>query len=181
MPAQIRTGFTLLALVSNDELSRLTREISRELQKIQPESLRKDFATIVADSHEEALAATTAGCRSSAPAQNAAGGKTPNLDQYTVNLTENAKKGKIDPVLGRDVGDSADCRHPHAPAAEQPHSYWRSRGRQDRGGRRLRPARCPRGRSAAAEECRGAHPGSRAVAGRRRRQRRIRKSPKGTD
>ena len=31
-----------------------------------------------------------------------AGGKTPNLDQYTVNLTENAKQGKIDPVLGRD-------------------------------------------------------------------------------
>src|SRR5258707_7763749 len=30
------------------------------------------------------------------------GGKTPNLDQYTVNLTENAKNGKIDPVLGRD-------------------------------------------------------------------------------
>src|SRR6185369_9714108 len=31
-----------------------------------------------------------------------AGGKTPNLDQFTVNLTENARKGKIDPVLGRD-------------------------------------------------------------------------------
>ncbi|HET7348956.1 MAG TPA: type VI secretion system ATPase TssH, partial [Acidobacteriaceae bacterium] len=30
------------------------------------------------------------------------GGKTPNLDQYTVDLTGNAKKGKIDPVLGRD-------------------------------------------------------------------------------
>ncbi len=30
------------------------------------------------------------------------GGKTPNLDQYTVNLTENARRGKIDPVLGRD-------------------------------------------------------------------------------
>ena len=29
-------------------------------------------------------------------------GKTQHLDQYTVNLTENAKKGKIDPVLGRD-------------------------------------------------------------------------------
>src|SRR6202012_3415273 len=28
--------------------------------------------------------------------------KTPNLDQFTVNLTENAKKGKIDAVLGRD-------------------------------------------------------------------------------
>ena len=32
-----------------------------------------------------------------------AGGKTPNLDQYTVDLTGNARKGKIDPVLGRDA------------------------------------------------------------------------------
>ncbi|HZL26322.1 MAG TPA: type VI secretion system ATPase TssH, partial [Acidobacteriaceae bacterium] len=31
------------------------------------------------------------------------GGKTPNLDQFTVNLTANAKAGKIDPVLGRDA------------------------------------------------------------------------------
>ena len=30
------------------------------------------------------------------------GGKTPNLDQFTVNLTENARQGKIDPVLARD-------------------------------------------------------------------------------
>jgi type VI secretion system protein VasG len=30
-------------------------------------------------------------------------GKTPHLDQYTVNLTANAKAGKIDPVLGRDI------------------------------------------------------------------------------
>ena len=32
-----------------------------------------------------------------------AGGQTPALDQYTVNLTERAKAGKIDPVLGRDA------------------------------------------------------------------------------
>ena len=100
--AQIRTGYTLLALVSNDELSRLTREISRELQKIQPESLRKDFASIVADSHEETLVATTADAGPATPGRMGSG-KTPNLDQYTVNLTENAKKGKIDPVLGRDA------------------------------------------------------------------------------
>ncbi len=31
------------------------------------------------------------------------GGKTPNLDSYTVDLTGNAKRGKIDPVLGRDA------------------------------------------------------------------------------
>jgi type VI secretion system protein VasG len=99
---QIRTGFTILALVSNEELSRLTREIGREFQKIQPEALRKDFETIVAESHEEALSRTTAEPGAVAPAR-AGGGKTPNLDQYTVNLTENAKKGKIDPVLGRDA------------------------------------------------------------------------------
>src|SRR3984885_11388798 len=41
--AKIRTGFTILALTSEDDLVRLTRDISRELQKVQSESLRKDF------------------------------------------------------------------------------------------------------------------------------------------
>jgi type VI secretion system protein VasG len=99
---QIRTGFTILALVSDDELRRLVRETSRELQKIEPEALKKDFLAIVATSHEEALPASTESAGPATPAARAAGGKTPNLDQFTVNLTENAKKGKIDPVLGRD-------------------------------------------------------------------------------
>ena len=100
---QVRTGFTILALVTNDELVRLMRDVSREFQKIQPEVLRKDFLTIVASSSEETLAAVAAAAGAGAPAAGPqAGGKTPNLDQYTVNLTENAKTGKIDPVLGRD-------------------------------------------------------------------------------
>ncbi len=98
---QIRTGFTILALVSDDELQRLMRDTSREFQKIEAEALRKDFLNIVATSQEEARAATTEPAAPGAPAR-AAGGKTPNLDQYTVNLTENARTGKIDPVLGRD-------------------------------------------------------------------------------
>ncbi len=99
---QIRTGFTVLALVSDDDLRRQVREISRELQKIEPDTLKKDFLAIVATSNEEALAASTEEAGGTAPTQRAAGGKTPNLDQYTVNLTENARSGKIDPVLGRD-------------------------------------------------------------------------------
>jgi len=99
---QIRTGFTILALVSDDELRRLVRETSRELQKIEPDTLKKDFLAIVATSHEEALPASTESAGPATPATRAAGGKTPNLDQFTVNLTENAKAGKIDPVLGRD-------------------------------------------------------------------------------
>jgi type VI secretion system protein VasG len=98
---QIRTGFTILALASDDELRRLIGESSREFHKIDAESLKKDFLNIVATSHEEARAAAT-----ESPGEQVAGkvrsGKTPNLDQYTVNLTENAKSGKIDPVLGRD-------------------------------------------------------------------------------
>jgi type VI secretion system protein VasG len=99
--AQIRTGFVVLALTTNDDLVRLMREISKEFQKIQGESLRKDFASIVAGSQEEAA---TARAEESSPgtAPRPSGGKTPNLDQYTVNLTENARLGKIDPVLGRD-------------------------------------------------------------------------------
>src|SRR5271157_1943656 len=98
---QIRTGFTVLALLADEELSRLMREISREFQKIQTEALRKDFSSIVAGSHEEVIEAATEAGSEAAPAR-AKGGKTPNLNQYTVDLTENARLGKVDPVLGRD-------------------------------------------------------------------------------
>jgi type VI secretion system protein VasG len=98
---QIRTGFIVLALATNDELVRLMREISKEFQKVQGEALRKDFAALVSGSQEDAM---TAGTEETIPgtAPRTGSGKTPNLDQYTVNLTENARLGKIDPVLGRD-------------------------------------------------------------------------------
>ena len=54
---QIRTGFTILALCANEELSRLMRDVSKEFQKIKADSLRKDFLAIVALSSEEAQTA----------------------------------------------------------------------------------------------------------------------------
>jgi len=102
---QIRSAFTILALFSNDDLTRIVRDVSKELQKIQPDALRQSLLQIVAGSHEDSItaAADEPGAATSGPGQpRAAGGKTPNLDQYTVNLTERAKGGKIDPVLGRD-------------------------------------------------------------------------------
>ena len=100
--AQVRTGFTILALATNDELVRLMREVSREFQKIQAATLRKDFAAIVGSSAEEAQAAEAAAAPGTPSAGPRPGGKSPNLDQFTINLTEKAKTGKIDPVLGRD-------------------------------------------------------------------------------
>jgi type VI secretion system protein VasG len=101
---QIRTGFTLLALLSNDELLRLIRDVSKELQLIPIEALRNDFFTVTAKSKEEhsSAEAAPAAAGDGAPAKPAGSAKTQHLDQYTVNLTTNAKAGKIDPVLGRD-------------------------------------------------------------------------------
>jgi len=104
----IRTGFTLLALLGHDELARIVKDISKELQVINVDGLRSAFYDIVAKSSEAQtnLASVAEGKEERASAGDAAApgakGKTPHLDQYTVNLTANAKAGKIDPVLGRD-------------------------------------------------------------------------------
>jgi type VI secretion system protein VasG len=100
---RVRTGHFMLALRSVDELKQLTRDVSKELEKISPEGLRKDFASIVAGTSEDVAAASSAGAESAGETGvPRVGGKTPNLDQFTVDLTARAKSGKIDPVLGRD-------------------------------------------------------------------------------
>src|SRR5262249_34993837 len=98
--AQIRSGFTVLALASNEELRRMLRDVSKEFQKIEADALKKEMPAILAASSEHVQAAP-------APAAGAAAGgrrdgKTPNLDQFTVDLPGNARTGKIDAVLGRD-------------------------------------------------------------------------------
>jgi type VI secretion system protein VasG len=102
---QVRTGFALLALITDSELGRLIRDVSKEIQLIPPEALRKDFFAVTEKSRETSTALATAApgapAEAGAPGR-AAGGKTPHLDQYTENLTAKAKAGKIDPVLGRD-------------------------------------------------------------------------------
>jgi len=100
---QVRTGFTILALTSNDELRRLSREISREFQKVDGDVLRKNFLSIVEGSAEEMVTSVAAPAGAPGALRPAGAGKTANLDQFTINLTENAKLGKVDPVLGRDL------------------------------------------------------------------------------
>src|SRR5690242_524094 len=80
---QVRTGFTLLALTGEESLSRIVRDFSKELQKIEPESLRKQFLAIVAGSAED-VAEETAAAEAQPEGARKAGGKTPNLDQFTV-------------------------------------------------------------------------------------------------
>ncbi len=98
---RVRTGHTIAALVATDELARDLADVSKEFEKIQPEVLKKEFLNITAGSAEDTPAASEVDTSSGLPT-GLKGGKTPNLDQFTVNLTENARNGKIDPVLGRD-------------------------------------------------------------------------------
>lgn len=100
---QIRSGFCVAALLTKDDLVRLAKEISNEFQLINRDDLLANFSNICRTSAEETMTASQAlGEPGAAPGAGPGGGKTPNLDQYTVDLTANAKAGKIDPVLARD-------------------------------------------------------------------------------
>ncbi len=104
--AQVRTGFCILAIASSGDLSRLMREVTREFQKISAEALHNDFWNIVAGSAEDQETAQAVPLGVEGLPQGAAGipaaGKQQNLNQFTIDLTANAKAGKIDAVLGRD-------------------------------------------------------------------------------
>lgn len=96
---QIRSGHAILALALNDELRRLMAEELPEFAKLNAEELKANFAEIVAESAEEGATEAVGAETSGGPV---GGGKTPNLDQYTIDLTARAEAGEIDPVLGRD-------------------------------------------------------------------------------
>ncbi|PKF63481.1 type VI secretion system ATPase TssH [Psychromonas sp. psych-6C06] len=91
----------LTALLLDDTLRQTTGALSGELKKIKPESLREVTRAIVGSTAESAsnmMGDTT----SNGNAASATPSSTPSLDKFTVNLTDDAKKGKIDPILGRD-------------------------------------------------------------------------------
>jgi type VI secretion system protein VasG len=107
---QIRTGHLLLAILKTPSLKNVLSSSSREFDKVKPDQLAEDFDKIVAGSPEGALGASdgsqlspqaTPGEASGAlpPAQL---GKQEALKRFTVDLTEQARQGKIDPVVGRD-------------------------------------------------------------------------------
>jgi len=91
----------LTALMLDDSMRQSTAALSGELKKIQPESLREVTRAIVGSTAESAQTAM-GDTSSSQTASSVTASNTPSLDKFTVNLTEDAKKGKIDPILGRD-------------------------------------------------------------------------------
>ena len=97
----VRSGHILLALLSDDEMARMLTASSGMFKKISVETLSRHLGELTSGSAEDQEAGM--------PARSAAGGSegiapqgTKALDQYTINLTDKARKGEIDPVLGRD-------------------------------------------------------------------------------
>ncbi|MGK9233516.1 type VI secretion system ATPase TssH [Inquilinus limosus] len=93
---RIRPGHLLAALVSNDILAQQARGASPRLGRIPVDTLRQDLSRDDGRAVEEA-----AGDPIEAPPPS--GNATPALDRYTVDLTDRARRGGIDPVLGRDA------------------------------------------------------------------------------
>ena len=99
----IRSGHLLVALLVQDDLARLVRDIAPELAKISAEAIKREFRDISAGSSEDSTA-TLASSGEAGPVGTGGipGGKTPSLDQFTIDLTARARANQIDPVLGRD-------------------------------------------------------------------------------
>lgn len=104
--AETRSAYVLAALLSDDSLARLARDMSGEFEKINPAQLIKDLPTLVSNSPEVTntpVASNQPGGGGARDAVKPAGStQTPALDQFTIDMTARAKAGEIDPVLGRD-------------------------------------------------------------------------------
>ena len=93
---QIRSAYVIYTLTKDDTLSSLVTRCSKLFNNIEPGQLLHAWPEIVAQSQER----NTSTASTTTPANGSS--KTPSLDQFTVDLTAQAKAGKIDPILGRD-------------------------------------------------------------------------------
>jgi type VI secretion system protein VasG len=102
--SRVRSGHLLWALLDDDMLARRAIASAGHLSAISPDSLKADYLTICGNTAETAQATTQA--TGSEAAATGSGetrpGSSAALDQFTVDLTAQARAGKIDPILGRD-------------------------------------------------------------------------------
>ena len=103
--SSVRSGHVLAAILADRNLSGRIAKSSPELAKIPADQLERDLPTLTADTAEaaEQARAQPSDAGAAGPGRPATDSKTPSLDQFTSNLTDLARNGKIDPVLGRDA------------------------------------------------------------------------------
>jgi len=104
--SHVRTGHLIVGALKTPSLRNALMAISRQFERIRGDTLTEDFEKIVAGSPEEALAANDGSgaapgeaCGAIPPAEL---GKQEALKRFTTDLTEQARSGKMDPIVGRD-------------------------------------------------------------------------------
>lgn len=106
----VRTGHLLFGMLKTNSLRNALYAISSEFKKIKADDLSDDFARIVKGSSEEGLGASDGSSaggtgepgEASGAMAPAAMGKKEALKKFTTDLTEQARSGKMDPIVGRD-------------------------------------------------------------------------------
>ena len=101
----LRSGFLLFALLADAGLARVFNGSSDSLRKLPLEELRTQLPAILRLSRETddvplTSVASTVRTDNTPSAKQI---KQPALDKFTIDLTREARAGKIDPVLGRDT------------------------------------------------------------------------------
>ncbi len=108
--SQVRTGHLVVGLLKTRGLRNALIGISRQFEKIGTDTLTEGFARLLGDSPENRMgssdgfqvggaAAPGEASGAIAPAQM---GKQEALKQFSIDLTERARKGELDPIVGRD-------------------------------------------------------------------------------
>jgi type VI secretion system protein VasG len=101
----IRSGHLLVALLTAADLYQIAVRASSLFELFPIDTMKHKFLELCAKSNEQhsstPISQDDEGVSDSAEQQDHSK-KTPALDQYTINLTEKALKGGIDPVIGRE-------------------------------------------------------------------------------
>jgi type VI secretion system protein VasG len=92
---EISACHILLAAVDNPHLRLKVLKISSEFEKLSAEDIREQCETLLKKT-------ANTGAPASDDSQSGQVTKTPALNQFAINMTEQARAGKIDKVLGRD-------------------------------------------------------------------------------
>lgn len=106
---QVRSGHLILGMLKTKSLAYVLNEISPEFSKIDQAALSDGFAKIVAGSPEDSMQSTDGVGGGAVPGEASGAispaqmGKQEALAQFTNDLTEQARNGEIDPIVGRDA------------------------------------------------------------------------------
>ncbi|TVR51879.1 MAG: AAA family ATPase, partial [Puniceicoccaceae bacterium] len=105
---KVRTGYLLFGLLKTPGLKNVLLGISKEFGKIGAEKLSDELPGIISGSPEEREGASDGSHTAAAPGEASGAmapaqmGKQEALNKFSTDLTQQARDGKIDPVLGRD-------------------------------------------------------------------------------